>query len=74
MDGGCWKIKWNPINNYLLLAGMQSGFHIIDSTGNKMCTFDHDATLAYGIDWCYSPDSSLCVCTASFYDRSICLW
>ena len=90
IGGGAWRLRWHPTDPaLLLLAGMHVGFAILSMSegedGDQPALavrerYPHQATLAYGADWCAappprasSPAASL-VATASFYDNLVHLW
>ena len=85
--GGAWRLRWHPADpTLLLLAGMHAGFSILkvkeSENGPELAVeerYPHQATLAYGADWCAAPPppsrpGASLVATASFYDNLVHLW
>ncbi|KAK6170667.1 hypothetical protein SNE40_019002 [Patella caerulea] len=63
LDGGVWRIKWDPFNGtHILTATMYNGFHIINTSNphedmsivTEYKVDDH-GSLGYGADWCTLP-------------------
>lgn len=58
MDGGLWRLKWEPQNHkYLLAACMYGGFKIVDCIDNRTCSvvgqyMEHES-ISYGCDWSF---------------------
>ncbi|KAL1923025.1 uncharacterized protein VTP21DRAFT_9401 [Calcarisporiella thermophila] len=77
--GGVWRIKWHPTDKErLLVASMHAGFFVLRCEhGYKgmrgETEFLEHQSLAYGVDWCYDPSTSL-IGSCSFYDHSLHLW
>ena len=74
-----WRLKWHPEKPYIMVAGMHSGFHIIDNnhladSDEQSLVLDHTYSghdsLAYGADWL---DGGR-VATCSFYDKLMTVW
>lgn len=93
VGGGAWRVKWHPLacrKGDLLVASMHDGFKIVqfntDAFGDNVTTtthgtvvkrFDEHASLAYGVDWSFSPLNSAkntVVGSCSFYDHALHLW
>lgn len=89
VDGGVWRLKWEPINEeYLLSASMFNAVHIIDTTLNtaNICQLfgEKKSRLFYGADWCHFNDTQLehftksknrkIIATCSFYDHKLDLY
>ncbi|XP_066597350.1 diphthine methyltransferase isoform X2 [Prorops nasuta] len=58
LNGGVWRLKWNPFeNNYLLAACMFNGFRIIDCKNPEepvaCAVYIEPENLCYGCDWSY---------------------
>jgi len=85
VDGGIWRLKWEPENEeYLLSASMFNGAHIINTscdTVNICRSFGEKERLFYGADWCHF-NSTKCkqwtksctkkiISTCSFYDHRL---
>jgi len=84
VGGGVWRVKWHPSDpNLLVTACMRKGFKVFNyeqkDTQTKLIPLDsfrsECESLAYGVDWCYSPSKySNMIATCSFYDRICSLW
>jgi diphthamide biosynthesis protein 7 len=81
--GGVWRLRWHPRDGTLILAaGMHAGFSILRVVDGGLSVaerYPHQATLAYGADWCAAPPprarpGASLVATASFYDNLVHLW
>lgn len=63
VDGGVWRLKWEPIEEEILLsASMFNGAHIIDTlnTANICQSFGEKTNrLFYGADWSYFNDFNI---------------
>ena len=71
VGGGVWRIKRNHDNTHLLIAGMHSGFHVVDLEEFVVTqTYTGHESLAYGADWL----SQGFVATCSFYDNLVSVW
>ena len=71
VGGGVWRIKRSPDNAHALIAGMHSGFHIVNLTEFVVAqTYTGHTSLAYGADWL---DQGF-VATCSFYDNLVNVW
>lgn len=62
VDGGVWRLKWEPTNEeFLLSASMFNAAHIIDtssSLANISQSFGEKSNrLFYGADWCHLNDN-----------------
>lgn len=58
VNGGVWRLKWDPMNgNNLLAACMHNGCHILDCENfnedgqNIVASYMEHDSLAYGVDW-----------------------
>jgi len=86
VDGGVWRLKWEPIKEeYLLSASMFNGAHIIDTSFNSAIICQsfgrQNNRLFYGADWCHINDTELehwtninnkrIIATCSFYDHRL---
>jgi len=86
VDGGVWRLKWEPNKEeYLLSASMFNAAHIIDTTldvANICQSFgEKSSRLYYGADWCYQNNTLLehdtksknqkIISTCSFYDHRL---
>lgn len=89
VDGGVWRLKWEPNKEeYLLSASMFNAAHIIDTTFNveNYCySFgEKNNRLYYGADWCHFNEIQLeswtkaknkrIITTCSFYDHKLDLY
>ena len=71
VGGGVWRIKRSPDNSHILIAGMHSGFHIVDLTEFVVTQkYTEHTSLAYGADWLHEGY----VATCSFYDNLVNIW
>uniref|UniRef100_A0A2S2NZ52 WD repeat-containing protein 85 n=1 Tax=Schizaphis graminum TaxID=13262 RepID=A0A2S2NZ52_SCHGA len=86
VDGGVWRLKWEPNKEeYLLSASMFNAAHIIDTSYNvaNICqSFGEKINrLYYGADWCHQNDTQFqydtksknkkIISTCSFYDHRL---
>lgn len=86
VDGGVWRLKWEPTKEeYLLSASMFNAAHIIDTSLNAANIFqsfgEKNERLFYGADWCYFSDTQFehftkaknqrIIATCSFYDHRL---
>lgn len=85
VDGGIWRLKWEPTKEEIILsASMFNAAHIIDTsnTANIRQSFgEKNNRLFYGADWCYLNDDQLenstkllnkrIIATCSFYDHKL---
>lgn len=85
LDGGVWRLKWEPTKEEIILsASMFNGAHIIDTlnTANICQSFGEKThRLFYGADWSYLNDAQLehstqsknkrIIATCSFYDHRL---
>jgi len=86
VDGGVWRLKWEPIKEeYLLSASMFNAAHIIDTSFNvaNICQSfgEKNNRLYYGADWCYHNNTQFendtksknkkIIATCSFYDHRL---
>lgn len=86
VDGGIWRLKWEPIKEeYLLSASMFNAAHIIDTSLNIADIYqsfgEKNSRLFYGADWCYFNDTQFeqwtksknrkIIATCSFYDHRL---
>ena len=79
VDGGVWRLKWEPSGKNLLLAAcMYNGFHVLKNNISDLsvnASFMEHKSIAYGVDWWGGEvDNSHIVASASFYDHLLCLW
>ncbi|KAJ2359140.1 hypothetical protein GGF43_000306 [Coemansia sp. RSA 2618] len=79
VGGGVWRLKWHPrVSDRLLVGAMYNGFHVLDTGGTGIelsASFMQHTSIAYGADWCQSPDDSdELVGTCSFYDHMVHVW
>jgi len=91
VGGGAWRVKWHPDSSrrdHLLVACMHDGFKVIDftapfptdsgtsQTSATISRFDGHESLAYGVDWSYTPSTKAgtLVGSCSFYDHLLQLW
>lgn len=63
LDGGIWRLKWDPFTHqYLLAACMHDGFKIInhDIFSSIVLNYKEHEGLSYGCDWSFlkQPDIS----------------
>mmetsp|Transcript_12787 Transcript_12787/g.22751 ORF Transcript_12787/g.22751 Transcript_12787/m.22751 type:complete len:391 (-) Transcript_12787:274-1446(-) len=88
--GGNWRVRCHPVDpNYLLVAGMYSGFFVVkyDHAGGTFDiveSYDAHGSIAYGADWWRGPRRSDCTdspyegssvaATCSFYNNLFHLW
>ena len=71
VGGGVWRVKRSECNKHVLIAGMHSGFHVVDlATFQVTKTYTEHESLAYGADWL---EGGL-VATCSFYDNLVSVW
>ena len=71
IGGGVWRVKRSPFGEFALVAGMHSGFHVVDLERLEVVkTFKEHESLAYGADWL---EDGL-VATCSFYDSLVSVW
>ena len=71
IGGGVWRLKWKPdIYDCVAVAGMYSGFHILDVSTFRTSAYTHHDSIAYGIDWLFDDVIASC----SFYDNLLTLW
>ena len=71
VGGGVWRAKRASHNSRLLIAGMHSGFHVIDLASFQITnTYTHHTSLAYGADWLGEGLAATC----SFYDNLVTVW
>jgi len=88
MGGGVWRIRQHrkspkkgvdsPTENFLAVASMHNGFHVVDATKCEIVASytDEHKSLAYGIDMrepCLK-SSSVWMASCSFYDHTLKLW
>lgn len=64
LNGGIWRLKWDPFKqNHLLAACMYGGFRLVkydDSQGISVVgEFHEHESIAYGCDWSYLSPSEL---------------
>lgn len=86
VDGGIWRLKWEPLKEeYLLSASMFNAAHIIDTSNNEanICQAFGEKTdrLFYGADWCHFNNNQYecrtksknrkIIATCSFYDHRL---
>jgi len=86
VDGGVWRLKWEPKKEeYLLSASMFNAAHLIDTSSNlaNICQSfgEKNNRLFYGADWCHLNDTQLehwtkssakrIIATCSFYDHRL---
>jgi len=86
VDGGVWRLKWEPKKEeYLLNASVFNVAHLIDTSSNwaNICqSFGEKSNrLFYGADYCHLNDTQLghwtksstkrIITTCSFYDRRL---
>jgi diphthamide biosynthesis protein 7 len=85
VGGGAWRVKWHPSPSRkedLLVAGMHDGFKVVKAHGEDVAweivkRFDDHKSLAYGVDWSYTPsdvDGQTLIASCSFYDHALYLW
>lgn len=89
VDGGVWRLKWEPNEEeYLLSASMFNGAHIINTKSNEVniChSFgEKNNRLFYGADWCHFNENKLeyrtksknkrIITVCSFYDHKLDLY
>lgn len=72
VGGGVWRARRSPANTHVLVAGMHSGFHVVDLSSFKVTkSYDHGhESLAYGAGWLQDG----VVATCSFYDNLVTVW
>lgn len=83
MPGPLWRIKWDPfIYNYLLVACMLEGAHIINTELKFVGSYYEHKNITYGVDWSYMEDKEVAkfkqegsriIGTCSFYDHLMCV-
>ncbi|VVC35683.1 WD40/YVTN repeat-like-containing domain,WD40 repeat, conserved site,WD40 repeat,WD40-repeat-containing [Cinara cedri] len=73
VNGGVWRLKWEPINeDYILSASMFNAAHIIDTSLNICHSFgEKNNRLFYGADWCHLNENKKIISTCSFYDHKL---
>jgi len=86
VGGGAWRVKWHPCERRkedLLVACMHDGVKIVHFSldagathGQVVKRFDSHQSMAYGVDWSYSPSSrqETIIGSCSFYDHIFHLW
>lgn len=58
LDGGVWRLKWDPFERkHLLAACMYGGFRIVDCEKTEIPSvvgeYNEHESIAYGCDWCF---------------------
>ena len=58
LDGGVWRLKWDPFERkHLLAACMYGGFRIVDCDKTEIPSvvgeYNEHESIAYGCDWCF---------------------
>lgn len=86
VDGGIWRLKWDPIKEeHLLSASMFNAAHIINTSNNAadICQSfgEKNNRLFYGADWCHFSETQFenwtkskekrIIATCSFYDHRL---
>ncbi|EGI62101.1 PREDICTED: diphthamide biosynthesis protein 7 [Acromyrmex echinatior] len=62
LDGGVWRLKWDPFTHqYLLAACMHNGFKIInhDILSSVVVNYKEHKGLSYGCDWSFLKQSDI---------------
>ncbi|XP_043282529.1 diphthine methyltransferase [Venturia canescens] len=64
LQGGIWRLKWDPHNHkYLLAACMYGGFRGIDCSDESapqiLAEYNEHESIAYGCDWSFLNDTCL---------------
>lgn len=64
VNGGVWRLKWEPNKgNYLLAACMYNGFRVLEVINKSdpviVAEFNEHESLAYGADWCHISEQVL---------------
>lgn len=62
LDGGVWRLKWDPFTHqYLLAACMHNGFKIInhDVLSSVVVNYKEHKGLSYGCDWSFLKQSDV---------------
>merc|ERR1712150_173229 len=71
VGGGVWRIKRDPNNTHMILAGMHSGFHVVELEKFEIIRkYTEHKSLAYGVDWLGDTVAATC----SFYDNLVTVW
>jgi len=84
LNGGVWRLKWDPFTHqYLLAACMHNGFNIInhDMLSTIVVNYKEHTGLAYGCDWSFLkqqdvsrlniPNGDTLMSTCSYEDHTL---